>query len=102
MRCFLAEGKPAAARSDAERHKVVLLADARKQAQILKGEGDARRNEIHAKARSIDPDFFCFYRSMQAYEKAPKDDDTTLVPPPNSDFVRYFGHLRGEAPHSGG
>jgi membrane protease subunit HflC len=81
--------------ADADRQKVVLLADARRKSQILRGEGDALRNEIYAKAYGTDPEFFRFYRSMQAYRKALNADDTTLVLSPDSEFFRYFGDLDG-------
>jgi len=82
-------------RADADRQKVVLLADARKKAQILRGEGDATRNKIYAEAFQSDPEFFRFYRSMEAYKKSMRGDDTTLVLSPDSEFFRYFGDLAG-------
>jgi modulator of FtsH protease HflC len=82
-------------RADADRQKVVLLADARKKSEILRGEGDATRNQIYAKAYQSDPDFFRFYRSLEAYRKSLKADDTTLVLSPDSDFFRYFGDAMG-------
>jgi membrane protease subunit HflC len=82
-------------RADSDRQKVVLLADARKKSQILRGEGDALRNDIYAKAYTTDPEFFRFYRSLQAYRKALNAEDTTLVLSPDSEFFRYFGDLMG-------
>jgi membrane protease subunit HflC len=84
-------------RADADRQKVVLLADARRRAQILRGEGDALRNEIYAKAYQTDPEFFRFYRSLQSYRKALNSEDTTLVLSPDSEFFRYFGDLAGRS-----
>ncbi len=81
--------------ADADRQKTVLLAEARKLAEILRGEGDATRNRIYAEAYSVDPEFFRFYRSLQAYRKAMDATDTTLVLSPDSDFFRYFGDLSG-------
>jgi membrane protease subunit HflC len=60
-----------------------------------RGEGDAERNRIFAEAYGRDPDFFAFYRSMQAYEASLKGQDTRLVISPTSDFFRYFGDPKG-------
>lgn len=84
-------------RADADRQKTVLLAEARKRAEILRGEGDASRNRIYAEAFQTDPEFFRFYRSLQAYRKALDASDTTLVLSPDSDFFRYFGDFSGGA-----
>lgn len=78
-------------RAKADRDKVVLLAAAQQQADQVRGEGEAARNGIFAEAFGKDPDFFAFYRSMQAYEAAFKSSDTRLVLSPKSDFFRYFG-----------
>lgn len=74
----------------ADRDVVVLLADAQRQADQTRGAGDAERNRIFAEAYSRDPDFFGFYRSMQAYEAALKTSDTRFVLAPKSSFFRYF------------
>jgi len=68
-----------------------LIADAKKDAEILRGNGDAEKNRTFAQAFGQDPDFFAFYRSMQAYREAISDDDTTMILSPESDFFRYFG-----------
>jgi membrane protease subunit HflC len=81
--------------ADADRQKTVLLAEARKLAEILRGEGDATRNRIYAEAYSVDPEFFRFYRSLEAYRKAMDSTDTTLVLSPDSDFFLYFGDSMG-------
>ncbi len=86
--------------ADADRQKTVLLAEARTLAEILRGEGDATRNRIYAEAYSVDPEFFRFYRSLEAYRKAMDATDTTLVLSPDSDFFRYFGSLSGGARNS--
>ena len=83
-------------RSDADRQRTVLLAEAQKKAQILRGEGDAVRNRIFAEAFKKDPEFFAFYRSMQAYKKAMSGNDTTLVLSPSSEFFRYFADQFGK------
>tara|TARA_B100001123_G_scaffold445922_1_gene598791 strand:- start:1871 stop:2752 length:882 start_codon:yes stop_codon:yes gene_type:complete len=82
-------------RSRADREKTVLLAEARKQSQILRGQGDGRRNRIFADAFSTDPEFFAFYRSMEAYREALGSNDTTLILSPDSEFFRFFGNLDG-------
>jgi membrane protease subunit HflC len=77
-------------RSKADRDVTVLLAEATSQAEQLRGEGDAERNRIFAEAFSRDPDFFAFYRSMQAYEAGLRHNDTRMVLHPDSEFFRYF------------
>jgi len=84
-------------RARAERERTVLLAEATRESEILRGQGDAEKTRILAEAFSQDPDFFAFYRSMQAYQDALKGDNTTLVLSPNSEFFRYFGSGGGEA-----
>ncbi|HEY4343472.1 MAG TPA: protease modulator HflC [Parvibaculum sp.] len=84
-------------RSRADRDVTVLLADAERDGQIVRGEGDATRSKIYADAFGQDPEFFSFYRSMQAYQKSLKADNTTMVLPPNSEFFRYFGNENGGA-----
>lgn len=78
-------------RANADRERTVLIAEAKKDSEILRGTGDAEKNRIFAEAFGQDPDFFGFYRSMQAYREAISDDDTTMVLSPNSDFFKYFG-----------
>ncbi len=75
----------------ADRDVVVLRGDAQKQADQVRGEGDATRNKIFADAYGKDPDFFAFYRSMQAYETGLKAGDTRMILSPKSDFFRFFG-----------
>lgn len=77
-------------RAEADRQAVVEIATARKQSEILRGEGDAERNSVFAEAFSRDPEFFAFYRSLKAYEVATDGGDTTMVLSPDSDFFRYF------------
>lgn len=87
------EGQATKTRMNAEtdRTYAVKIAEAQRQAEILKGEGDGERNKIYAAAYQQDPEFFGFYRSMQAYSKSLGKDGTTLVLNPNSEFFRYFG-----------
>lgn len=85
-------------RADAERQRTILLADARKQSEILRGEGDAARTKIFADAANLDPQFYAFYRSLQAYTKALQQGDTSMVLSPNSEFFRYFHESPGNSP----
>jgi membrane protease subunit HflC len=85
-------------RSRADREVTVLVAEATSQAEQIRGDGDATRNQIFADAFSKDPDFFAFYRSMQAYEASLKSNDTRLVLKPDSNFFRYFADPSGKTP----
>jgi len=78
--------------STADKEVTVLLANAKKQSEIMKGEGDGQRNKIFAQAFGKDPEFFAFYRAMIAYEKALIGGDTSLILSPDSDFFKFFGH----------
>ena len=77
--------------STADKEVTVILANANKQSEIMKGEGDGIRNKIFADAFGKDPAFFAFYRAMQAYEKALIGGDTSLILSPDSDFFKFFG-----------
>ena len=92
---FRAEGAEIAAKitSTADKDVTVLLANANKQSQILKGEGDGQRNKIFANAFCKDPEFFSFYRAMQAYETALIGGETSLVLSPDSEFFKFFGKI---------
>jgi modulator of FtsH protease HflC len=81
----------------ADRDVVVLRGNAQRQADQTRGEGDAERNRIFAEAYGKDPDFFAFYRSMQAYENGLKSGETRMVLSPKSDFFRFFGSPNGQA-----
>jgi len=84
-------------RADADRQRIEILADAQKQAQILRGQGDADSIRISAEAFGQDKDFFAFYRSLQAYREALVGAGTTLVLSPDSEFFRFFEALpKGE------
>ena len=78
-------------RSTADKDVTVILAQANKKSEIMKGEGDGERNKIFANAFGRDPQFFAFYRAMQAYEKALIGGETSLVLSPDSDFFKFFG-----------
>ncbi len=83
-------------RSKADREVTVLVADATSKSEQIRGEGDATRNEIFAKAFNQDPDFFAFYRSMQAYEAGLKNSDTRFLLKPDTNFFRYFNDPSGK------
>ena len=82
-------------RARAERERTVILAEAQRQSQILRGEGDAQANRTYADAFNQDPQFFSLYRSLQAYRTALGEGTTTMVLSPDSDFFRYFGQGPG-------
>ncbi len=83
-------------RATADRERTVLIAEARKQSEILRGEGDNKAFKIYAEAAGKDPKFYRFYRSMEAYRKALNNDDTTMILTPDSEFFRYFRDLTGK------
>ncbi|MCB1490990.1 MAG: protease modulator HflC [Rhodobiaceae bacterium] len=85
-------------RSRAERDKTVLLAEAERDSQRIRGEGDGERNRVFNEAFGKDPEFFSFYRSMQAYEKALNGSKTQMVISPDSDLFRYFVDPSGKMP----
>jgi membrane protease subunit HflC len=77
-------------RARADRDVTVLLADAQSKGEQTRGEGDATRNSIYAEAFGKDPEFFSFYRSMQAYETGLRPNDTRMLLKPDSEFFRFF------------
>lgn len=87
-----ARGREAAQRirAIADRQVIELQAEAQREAEIIRGEGDANRNRIFADAFTRNSEFFEFYRSMIAYQQAFRDNNTTFVLSPNSEFFRYF------------
>ena len=95
---FRAQGQQQAQeiRSKADKERTVLLAEAEKQAQTSRGEGDAEASRIYAAAYKRDPEFYAFYRTMQAYRDSLPGDDTTLVLSPDNDFMRYFKDQSGK------
>ena len=96
---FRAQGsqKSQEIRAKADRDVTVLIAEATATAEQVRGEGDAERNRIFAEAFGRDPDFFAFYRSMQAYEAGLRHNDTRMLLKPDSDFFRYFNDPSGKA-----
>jgi len=83
--------------STADKEVTVILANAKKQSEIMKGEGDGLRNKIFADAFGRDPEFFAFYRAMQAYETALIGGDTSLILSPDSDFFKFFGSIKPQS-----
>ncbi len=79
----------------AERERTVILAEAQRDAQIQRGEGDNQALKTIADATSSDPQFYAFYRSLESYRKALNKDDTTLVLSPTGEFFRYFNDASG-------
>jgi modulator of FtsH protease HflC len=77
-------------RAEADRKVTVITATAQQQGEQTRGEGDGERNRIFAETYGADPDFFAFYRSMQAYEKTFADGRSRALISPKSDFFRYF------------
>ena len=92
-----AEGAEIKARiqAEADRERTVILAEAERQAQILRGEGEAEKTRTLNDAFSRDPEFFAFYRSMEAYDKA-LGQGTTMVLSPDSEFFRFFNDIPGK------
>ena len=80
--------------STADKEVSVILANANKDSEIMKGEGDGQRNAIFADAFGRDPEFFAFYRAMQAYETALIGGDTSLILSPDSEFFKFFGSIK--------
>jgi modulator of FtsH protease HflC len=94
---FRAEGAAAAnrIRANADREATIIKAEAMREGEQTRGEGDAERNRIFAEAYGRDPDFFGFYRSMQAYEQGMKASDTRMLLSPDSEFFKYFTNPSG-------
>jgi membrane protease subunit HflC len=83
-------------RADADRQREVILAEAYRDAQRIKGEGDARASAIYAQAFSQNPEFYAFYRSMEAYRSAFRGKNDLMLLEPNSDFFRYLKDSAGK------
>lgn len=92
-----AEGRAAAEeqRAGADKERTIILADAYRDGQIIRGVGDARAAEIYANAYNKDPEFYAFYRSIDAYRKSMGKPGDLLVLDPNSDFFRYLNRSDG-------
>jgi len=77
-------------RADAEKTRTVIVAEAKREAQEVRGQGDSNAIRIYADSFGQDPEFFSFYRSMEAYRKSIGESGTSMVLSPNSSFFRYF------------
>jgi membrane protease subunit HflC len=93
-----AEGSEAAdlIRSTADKDRTVILAEANRDGQIIRGEGDARAADIYANAYNKDPEFYSFYRSIDAYRNSIGRDGDVLVLDPNNEFFRYLNRSDGQ------
>jgi len=93
-----AEGSEAAdlIRSTADKDRTVILAEANRDGQIIRGEGDARAAEIYANAYTRDPEFYAFYRSIDAYRNSIGKEGDVLVLDPNNEFFRYLNQSDGK------
>jgi membrane protease subunit HflC len=85
-------------RADAERQREVILAEAYRDAQRVRGEGDGKSAGIYAAAFSQNPEFYAFYRSMEAYRSTFRGRNDLMLIEPNSDFLRYFRDSLGRQP----
>jgi membrane protease subunit HflC len=96
----IARGNEAAqrVRAQADRTVVELVSDANREAEITRGEADAERNRVFAEAFGQDPEFFEFYRSMTAYERALRRQNSTMVISPDSEFFEYLSGAGGAGP----
>jgi membrane protease subunit HflC len=97
-RQYRGEGAEAAqnVRANAERERTVILAEAQRDAQRVRGDGDAQSIKTYADAFGQDKEFFAFYRSLQAYRDALNGKDTSFVLSPEGNFFRFFGGWAGE------
>ena len=86
--------------STADKEVTVILAEAQKKSEIMKGEGDGQRNKIFADAFGKDAEFFAFYRAMQAYERALIGGETSLIMSPDSEFFKFFGNVKHKSNNS--
>ena len=80
-------------RAQADKERTVILANAERDAQIQRGQGEAGRNNILGRAYGRDPKFFAFYKSLEQYQKALIGNDTTMVLSPDSEFFRFFNNF---------
>ena len=88
-------------RADADRQRVVILADAYRESQKVKGDGDAKASAIYAQAYGVNPEFYAFYRSLEAYRSTFRSKGDVMVLDPNSEFFRFFKSPGGAAPAKG-
>lgn len=81
-------------RADADRQRTIIIADAFRDAETIRGEGDATAAGIYAKAYSKDAEFYAFYQSLTAYQEAFKDKSDVMVVDPKSDFFKFFNQQK--------
>lgn len=95
-----ARGREAAQRirAVADRQVVEIVSEANRDSEVLRGEGEGERGRIFAESAKQDPDFFAFYRSMNAYRQALQAEGTTMVLSPDSQFFRFFKDAAGKLP----
>jgi membrane protease subunit HflC len=84
-------------RSSAQRDATVIVAEAQQKGDTMRGEGEAERNRVFAEAFGQDPDFFAFYRTMQAYDAALRGKAARFILSPDSEFFRFFNSASGKA-----
>ena len=82
-------------RAEADKERTVILAEATKKSEILRGEGESQSVNIYADAFQQDPEFYSFYRSMQAYGNVLGEDGTTMILSPDSEFLEFFNNSKG-------
>ena len=82
-------------RADADRQRTVILAEAYRDAEIIRGDGDAKASATYAQAFGQNPEFYIFYRSLEAYRATFKNHNDLMVVDPNSDFFKYFKSTGG-------
>ena len=82
-------------RAEADKERTVILAEATKKSEILRGEGESESVNIYADAFQQDPEFYSFYRSMQAYGNVLGEDGTTMILSPDSEFLEFFNNSKG-------
>ena len=89
---FRAQGKEQAQqiRARAEKEREFIISDANKQGKTLQGEGDKISLITVGKATNLDPEFYAFFKSLEAYKNGFDDDETTFFLSPNNDFMKYF------------
>ena len=83
-------------RSRADKERTIILAEAQKQSSLLRGAGEGKSTEIYTEAYSRDPEFYRFYRTLQAYRETLKNTDTPLIVSPDSEFLKFFNDLTGK------
>ena len=84
-------------RAEADREREVILANAYRESEELRGSGDAQATKIYAEAYGKNPEFFNFYRSLELYRRALANSDDVLVLEPDSELFRYFRSASGWA-----